>query len=132
MSSLRTCISIKSDKNAEPYTYILNKFIWRRALAKLRCGVIDIGVNIDRKNKIPYDQRICKFCNLNRIDDEYHFILICPFSGALRTKYIPRYYIEHPDGNKFIILLSSTTVRLNRSISIYIIKACELRKTVQV
>lgn len=32
--------------------------------------------------------RICKYCNLGDVDDEFHFILICLFYKGLRVLYL--------------------------------------------
>ena len=131
MSSLRTYISLKTDKNAEPYTYLLHDLGARKTIARLRCGVIDIGVNNERKNHVIYDQRICKFCTLKEIDDEFHYIMTCPFASALRSKYLPRSFVEHPDKFKFNNLMSTDSYSLLKSIFIFVSKSYDLRKSAQ-
>ena len=47
---------------------------------------------------MPRDQRICPMCKLHfgkntDIEDEYHFILICPtYRGLRKKKIIEKYY----------------------------------------
>ena len=36
--------------------------------------------------KIPPEQRLCKLCSLNEVEDEFHFMLKCTFYKDLRTK----------------------------------------------
>ena len=62
----------------------------------------------------------------NDIEDEFHFVLICPFYQQLRTQYISRYYYSHPSMLKFVQLLNSSGNTLKR-LSIYITKAFAAR-----
>jgi hypothetical protein len=34
----------------------------------------------------PLEKRLCKHCNLNKIEDEYHFIMECSLYNRHRTK----------------------------------------------
>ena len=52
-------------------------------------------------------ERICRNCDLNSIEDEFHFIIECPFFSGLRKKFIKRYYIVRPSMYKFICLMKS-------------------------
>ena len=49
----------------------------------------------------------CEYCELNDIEDEYHFIIKCPCYHELRRKYIKKYFYNRPSMAKFIELLSS-------------------------
>ena len=55
-------------------------------------------------------QRICDKCSLNDIEDEFHFILVCPAYRILRVKYIKQYYYLRPSVFKLIQLLSTNNV----------------------
>ena len=43
-------------------------------------------------DQLPYtriwNMRICKHCSLGNVEDEFHFILICPFYERIREKHI--------------------------------------------
>ena len=43
---------------------------------------------------------------MNKIEDEYHFLLVCPHR-ELRSKYFKPYFCHWPTINKFESLLSS-------------------------
>ena len=65
---------------------------------------------------MPRDQRICPMCKLHfgkntDMEDEYHFILICPTYRGLRKKIIEKYYWNNPSVYKFVQLLSANNVR---------------------
>lgn len=44
-------------------------------------------------------------------EDEYHFVLICPFYNDLRQMYIKRYLYTRRSMYKFIYLLHSTKLQ---------------------
>ena len=127
MESLRSYVKFKFENCAESYVLFLNNFSLRRALARFRCCAVDLEVNTGRKNKTPLHLRICKFCSLNQIDDEFHFLFVCPLLNDLRVKYIPRYYLQYPNDNSIPNLLSSPSASLCKQLSMYIINSFKLR-----
>ena len=57
---------------------------------------------------ITRDNRLCKCCSrtCNDIEDEYHFILVCPYYLDLRQKLIKKILLYKPSVFKFVKLLS--------------------------
>ena len=45
-------------------------------------------------------------CDMNDVEDEYHFILECPFYKNLRHLYIKKYYWSKPSVFNLVQLLS--------------------------
>jgi len=45
--------------------------------------------NVERNN------RLCTLCELNDLEDEYHFILTCPCYSDIRSLYIKKYYVRN-------------------------------------
>ena len=43
---------------------------------------------------------------MNILEDEYHFVLVCPFYSTIRDKYIKSYYYNTPSTFKLTQLLS--------------------------
>ena len=64
---------------------------------------------------------ICLNCNSRFIENEYHFLLVCPKYSDLRNKYLKRYYYTWPSLKKFTNLMSvkSKTIVKNLSKFIY-------------
>ena len=62
-------------------------------------------LNIDRQD------RKCILCNLDVIEDEFHFILKCPVYDNLRRKYFKPYYRNRSSVFKLVQLLSSDNVK---------------------
>ena len=79
----------KSLLNIETYLLDLNTREFRRLFFLLRTGELPLRINTGRWVGLPKKERICKFCNLHMIEDEYHFVFICPLYTDLRMKYIP-------------------------------------------
>ena len=63
--------------------------------------------------------RKCIFCTTNDIEDEYHFILICPSYYNLRMRHVKRCYYRNPSKLKFIQLLNAAGKTLKNS-AVYI------------
>ena len=60
----------------------------RSALRKLRISAHELKIETDRYKKLPNErsQRICERCNLNVIEDEFHFIISCPLYNDNRDR----------------------------------------------
>jgi len=53
--------------------------------------------------------RICQQCNIHMIENEYHFLLVCPSYTELRNTHIPRYYRTWPTITKFKLLINTNS-----------------------
>ena len=60
----------------------------RWALASLRSGCLPLAVETGRYRipKVPLNQRTCKICDQNCIEDEFHFIIECITLQGLREQ----------------------------------------------
>ena len=69
----------KPDFGYAPYLDIVN-FPTRKWLSKLRLSVLPIRIQPGRydRNNTPIEQRICLFCTVPDIEDEFHVIIKCP------------------------------------------------------
>ena len=99
---------------------------YRNAVAKLPLSVHNLFIEIGRHKNIIRNERICSLCTRNEVEDEYHFLLICPAYNELRHSYLKKYYYNKPSTLKLIQLLNCEKV-LN-GIGIFYIKANEKRK----
>ena len=59
------------------------------ALSKLRCSIHKLKVETGRHESIAYEQRLCTLCNYNLVEDEFHFVMMCPIYENLRSIYMP-------------------------------------------
>ena len=78
-------------------------------LARLRLSSHNLRVDSGRyiSQRFDYEQRYCNFCLEKDIEDEYHFVLICPVYSKIITKFIKPHYRVKPSVNKFIDLLKT-------------------------
>jgi len=99
----------------------------RRIIAKMRLSSHKLLIETGRHHNIDRNERICPLCNCNDIEDEYHFILICPQYLEERIKYIPEFYYKRPSMFKFIKLLNSSKKTTLRKLAIYCISCFKKR-----
>ena len=70
------------------------------------------------------------FCQMNVIEDEYHFIWICPLYRDIRREYFPSYYCHWPTASKFKSLLSIKQSSLLNRVSKYVYLATLRRESI--
>ena len=68
---------------------------FRPSLAQIRTCHHDLEIERGRYRNIPRDQRLCKIC-LNKVEDEYHFILRCNGYNDIRYTYLPYEFYNPP------------------------------------
>ena len=71
-------------------------------------------------NRVERNERYCTYCDMHDLEDEYHFILICPRYNDIRQQYIKRYYCVNPSVIKFIELLNTTCKNVLKNLALYI------------
>ena len=75
---------------------------------------------------VPYAQRKCQICDIE-IEDEFHFMFVCPLYNADRTKLLPRYYRINPSMQKCINLMNDTNTRLINRVAKFVYKSFKTR-----
>jgi hypothetical protein len=63
--------------------------------------LIEEGRHIDRNN------RKSTKCNMNVLENEYHFLMVCPYYRSIRMEYLPKYYNSWPSIQNFKNLMKS-------------------------
>ena len=91
----------------EKYLDFIVEKKYRIALSQFRLSSHDLETERGRYADVDRDDHICHFCNNNQIENEYHFLLICPLYREVRKLYMKRYYYQWPTLNKFDKLMSS-------------------------
>ena len=76
--------SIKLHYAVEKYVFDNINFSQRSFIAQLRFGTLPLAVETGRFTGIKRDDRVCPICDSNNVEDELHFIFICPKFSDLR------------------------------------------------
>ena len=124
---LRTFKLYKNVFEYENYLDFVRNDKFRTALSRVRCAAHKLAIEEGRYNNTLVNARICLKCNMNCVENEYHFILICPFYRNLRNDIFPRYYCHWPTIHKFEYLLSCKSKSLTVKLAKYVYKATKLR-----
>jgi hypothetical protein len=51
----------------------------------------------------------CQCCRMKSIEDEYHFVIICPAYRHLCLRYLPKYYCSWPKISIFLSLIETSS-----------------------
>ena len=120
----------KHDFEQEKYLDFIQENKFRTALTKFRLSAHDLAIERGRYESIPRNERICKYCNQNMTENEYHFLLVCPLYRELRHKYFKKYYFQWPTLNKFDDLMSKKSKIAVSNLSKFIFFAMKLRNSI--
>ena len=70
---LRIFKKVKKRFEPEKYLFEITNFKHRQAVTKLRISAHKLTVETGRYNNTPYNDRLCRFCDLNEVGDAHHF-----------------------------------------------------------
>jgi len=62
----------------ERYLCDINCVQLRKALAWFQCGNTQLEAVLGAWKGVPYTERLCRGCDLGKVEDEEHLLLICP------------------------------------------------------
>lgn len=102
---------------------------YRIALTQFRLSSHSLSIERGRHNNIPKNERTCILCNQNAVENEYHFLLTCPFYRDLRLKYLKPYFCRWPTLSKFDTLLETKNKTIVLNLSKYIYYSMNRRKS---
>ncbi len=63
---------------SESYLCDINYVQLRKALARFWCGNTQLEVMLGAWKGVPYVKRLCRNCNLGKVEDEKHLLFVCP------------------------------------------------------
>ena len=86
-----------------------------------------LNIEYGRHLNIVRNERKCILCNKNEIEDEFHFVLICPLFEVIRRKYINKHFYIKPNMFKFVQLLNSDNENVLKKLSLFCKHAFKLR-----
>ena len=111
----------------EKYLNVITEPKYKIAMSRFRTSSRELRIETGRYDNTPREQRLCKSCNMNKIEDEFHFLLVCPKYRDLRCKYFKRYYCHWPTLYKFENIMLSTSNKVIVKLAKYIYHASKCR-----
>ena len=124
-SNFKTCFS------TELYIDTVNIRKYKSALSKFRCSNHRLAIEVGRHLNISKSDRICVYCckqGMSYIEDEFHFIVICPLYSNLRIKYLSEIKLENY--RDFLNLFSTTKCNLLKHLSCFIYHGMKLHEAI--
>lgn len=121
----------KHSFNLEPYLDIIYDRKYKIALSRFRLSSHRLEIERGRYLNIPRMERKCKFCSQNTLENEYHFLLICPLYKDLRKKFLKPFYCSWPTLNKFDSLMSTTNKTELINLAKYVYFSMKLRNSIE-
>ncbi|XP_071126834.1 uncharacterized protein [Mytilus edulis] len=99
-------------------------------LTKLRSGTLKLNIEVGRYNNISRENRLCECCKMCVIEDEYHFVLVCPAYRSVRTQFLPKYYCSWPNDRKLLNILQASSKSLMIKLCNYVKAAWNIRSNI--
>ena len=124
ISTLPKLISYCQFKYTLSVESYLDVISWKRhkiALARFRCGNHQLSIERNR-GILDRNQRLCPYCiqnNIAVIEDEYHFLLICPLYNHIRLKF-SKLSAANKNVHMFIHIMKSSDEETIRQTASYI------------
>ena len=77
---LRTYNTFKQIIIFEPYLDFIENTNLRKIYSKFKLNSHDLETERERygAKSTPPDERLCSLCNLNEVENKFHFLIICP------------------------------------------------------
>ena len=117
----------KHEFELETYLKHISNKIHKISFTRFRLSSHDLAIETGRYNSIELEDRKCNQCNMNTIESEFHFLLICPKYTDLRKKMLKPYYNRWPTLMKFEQIMSTTNIKEIRNLAQYVYDAFKIR-----
>lgn len=100
-------------------------------ISRLRLSAHSLRIQTGRyaRNRIPRNERYCTYCNTNDIEDEYHFVCVCPCYINIRQTYLKPYYYRRPSVYKYLELLKTSNKKILFKLANYMKNALYYRNS---
>ena len=126
-NKLRTYRLYKNTVKTEKYLRLQIPKRVRRTVALFRSGSLPLAIETGRyaRPRIPIDDRLCKHCDINEVESERHFMMVCPLYDDMRFELFEKAKTVMNDfetldiNSKFLRLMSCDEIQLSLSFSIF-------------
>ena len=116
-NKLRTYCKIKNTFGTPLYVAGIRNRNQRMWLSRLRTSSHTLEIELGRYNGVPIEDRICRYCTQNKVDDEFHFLLKCNTFESLRIAYFEKIQLLNPtinmleENQKFVSQLDPKSIQ---------------------
>ena len=101
---------------------------FRFALSRFRISSHSLKIESGRYENVAREDRKCKNCNLNAIESEFHFLLVCPLYREIRKQYFKPYFCRWPTLRKFDTLMCTENKKTTLNVAKFIYYATQIRQ----
>lgn len=126
-SRLSSLSLIKHEFEQEKYLNVINTNKYRISLTKFRLSSHNLAIETGRHDNIPRENRKCRNCSMNVIENEYHLLLVCPKYYSLRKRFFKPYFCRWPTVQKFEALMTSKNNKILNSLANFLYCAFQER-----
>ena len=115
----------------QSYLDYIRVYKFRTTLSKLRVSTHRLKIEVGRwlrPNRTPVDDRKCRTCICNKLENEYHFLFECQLYSDLRRKYLKRYFWIRTNMLKLKELMLSTNTNVIKNLGLFVKKAFKVRE----
>ncbi len=72
---------------SESYLRDINCVQLWKALARFWCGNTQLEAVLSVWKGVPYTERLCQGCDLGKVEDEEHLLLVCPNTQKVKERF---------------------------------------------
>ena len=126
--STRNFVGFKTQYVTESYVNYLLVRKYRNVYARFRSSAHCLAIERGRYTIIVKESRFCPYCK-NIIENELHFLLVCPLYEDIRKQFIDTNYYTNPCLTKFNALMSCGNEEVVKRTAMYLFYAFEKRQT---
>ena len=126
---LETYARFKHEFEIETYLDFIKENKYKIALTQFRLSSHNLAIERGRIEHIDRSERVYKLCNSNVIENEFHFLLVCPLYRELRKQYLKPYFCRWPTLNKFDSLMLNMNKKSLLNVAKFIYHAMILRQS---
>ena len=110
----------------ESYIELINIDKFRSCLANFRSGSHSLMSEKGRYDDVPREFRFCVYCD-GIVEDEIHFLLICPLYSNLREVYIDDRFTSNANTWSFLRIMSCRNEIVIRNLAMFLYYAFKTR-----
>jgi hypothetical protein len=99
-------------------------------ILSILCSTHKLAIEQGRHLNEPRENRLCQICNYNELEDEYHFVLVCPILSDARRIFLPLWCNNNPSERRLINLFQTDNINILKNLALYIKKAKYIREEI--